>query len=74
MAIIVKEFVYTWYGKITQDRSFIQEVLGIIAHCTTQLEQRARRVDWFEVLGDEIPDLVLKHVKSESILESPHFI
>ena len=62
LAVIVKEFVYSWYAKLTPDRTFVAEVVNLIAHCTRDLEQRARRVDWEALLLDEIPELVQRHV------------
>ncbi|GFP52230.1 protein MSS51, mitochondrial [Trichoderma asperellum] len=40
LAIIMREFVQSWYSKITTDETFVPEILHIIAHCTTALEQR----------------------------------
>ena len=63
IAIIIKEFVLSWYGKITQDQGFVEEVVRIIAHCTRALEQRIRVVDLESLLLDEIPEFVESHVK-----------
>ena len=62
ISIIIKEFVYAWYGKITPDHTFVDEVIQIIAHCTRALEQRLRKVDLEALLLDEIPELVDAHV------------
>ncbi|KAH8692853.1 PXA domain protein [Talaromyces proteolyticus] len=62
IAIIVKEFVYSWYAKITPDHVFIDEVLQLIAHCTRALEQRLRQVDVKQLVLDEIPGLVEAHI------------
>ncbi|KAL3425987.1 PXA domain-containing protein [Phlyctema vagabunda] len=64
IAIIIKEFVYTWYGKITPDQVFVEEVVKIIAHCTRALEQRLRKVDLESLLLDELPDLLDVHVRA----------
>ncbi|PTB59521.1 hypothetical protein M431DRAFT_491115 [Trichoderma harzianum CBS 226.95] len=45
LAIIMREFVQSWYSKITADETFVPEILRIIAHCTTALEQRFRKLD-----------------------------
>ena len=34
IAIVIKEFVNTWYSKITPDHVFVEEVIQIIAHCS----------------------------------------
>ena len=62
IAIVVKEFVYSWYGKITPDQGFVEEVVRIIAHCTRALEQRIRKVDVESLILDEIPHLVEGHI------------
>lgn len=62
LAIIIKDFVNTWYTKITTDHGFVEEIIQIIAHCSRALEQRLRRVDTAALLLDEIPLLVQAHV------------
>ncbi|KAL1971126.1 hypothetical protein VTN77DRAFT_77 [Rasamsonia byssochlamydoides] len=62
IAIIIKEFVYSWYAKITPDHVFVDEVLQLIAHCTRALEERLRRVDVEQLVLDEIPRLVEAHI------------
>jgi hypothetical protein len=64
ISVIIKEFVQTWYSKITPDHVFVDEVLQIIAHCTRALEQRLRKVDLEAVLLDEIPELLEAHLSS----------
>jgi hypothetical protein len=68
VAIVIKEFVQTWYSKITPDQTFVEEVIRIIAHCTTGLEQRLRKVDLEALLFDEFPELLDAHVRGESHL------
>lgn len=68
VAIVIRDFVLTWYSKITPDHQFVTEIVDIVAHCTTQLETRARHVDWVELLGHELPDLVARHIDSTSLL------
>jgi hypothetical protein len=63
ISVIIKEFVQTWYSKITPDHIFVNEVLQIIAHCTRGLEQRLRKVDLEAMLLDEIPELLEAHLK-----------
>ncbi|EON63425.1 hypothetical protein W97_02652 [Coniosporium apollinis CBS 100218] len=64
IAVVLKEFVYTWYTKITPDHVFVDEVIQIIAHCTRALEQRLRKADLEALLLDEIPGLLDSHVKA----------
>ena len=62
IAIIVKDLVYSWYGKITPDQGFVEEVVRIVAHCTRALESRLRTVDLDGLILDEIPELVEGHI------------
>lgn len=62
LAIIVKDFVNTWYTKITTDHGFVEEIIQIVAHCSRALEQRLRRIDVAALVLDEIPLLVQAHV------------
>ncbi|EPE07262.1 pxa domain-containing protein [Ophiostoma piceae UAMH 11346] len=63
LAVVVREFVLTWYGKITpDDDQFVTEIVQIVAHCTRALEQRLRKVDLESLLFDEIPQLLDNHV------------
>ncbi|KAJ6187604.1 hypothetical protein N7519_002512 [Penicillium mononematosum] len=64
LAIIIKEFVYSWYSRITPDQALVNEVLQVIAHCTRALEQRLRQIDVAQLVLDEIPGLVEAHVLS----------
>jgi hypothetical protein len=66
IAIIIREFVQTWYSKITPDQVFVEEVVSIIAHCTRGLEQRIRKVDLEALLFDEFPELLDTHVRGMS--------
>lgn len=67
IAVIIKEFVYSWYARITQDHVFVDEVIQIIAHCTRALEQRLREVDLESILLDDIPELVDAHITGETV-------
>ncbi|KZF22207.1 hypothetical protein L228DRAFT_148448 [Xylona heveae TC161] len=70
LAVILKDFVYSWYAKITPDQNFVDEVIQVIAHCTRALEQRLRAVDLESVLLDEIPELLLMHIEAYRISQS----
>ena len=65
IAIVMREFVFSWYSKITPDNSFAEEIIQVAAHCTRALEQRVRRVDLEALILDEIPSLVESHVLGE---------
>ncbi|KAL8863594.1 MAG: hypothetical protein Q9178_000275 [Gyalolechia marmorata] len=62
IAIVVKELVYSWYGEITSDQAFVEEVIRIVAHCTRAVEGRLRKINLESLVFDEIPELVESHV------------
>ncbi|KAG9246388.1 PXA domain-containing protein [Calycina marina] len=64
IAIIIREFVHTWYQNITPDTIFVEEVIQIIAHCTRALEQRMRKVDLEGLIFDELPELLEIHFQA----------
>ena len=74
IAIIVKDLVHSWYGKITPDQGFVEEVVRIVAHCTTQLESRLRTVDLEGLVFDELPELVEAHIKGQQSTRTCIFV
>ncbi|POR37218.1 Putative mRNA processing protein (Mss51) [Tolypocladium paradoxum] len=64
LAIILKEFVQSWYGKFTTDEAFVAEILHIVAHCTRALEQRVRKLDLEALVLNEIPEVLDKHIEA----------
>jgi hypothetical protein len=44
ISLIFRDFVYKWYGQITNDVAFVQEVVTVVAHVTRALEERLRKV------------------------------
>jgi hypothetical protein len=68
IAVIIKEFVYSWYARITPDHVFVDEVLQLIAHCTRALEQRLRQVDVGQLVLDEVTGLVQAHITGSSLV------
>ncbi|KAK5990058.1 hypothetical protein PT974_08321 [Cladobotryum mycophilum] len=71
LAIIMREFIQSWYGKITTDETFVAEIVHIIAHCTTALEQRFRKLDLESLILDEIPDLLDRHATAHRAAHRP---
>lgn len=67
IAVVVKDLVYSWYGKITPDQGFVEEVVRIIAHCTRALESRLRTVDLEALILDEIPELIEVHIQGRRV-------
>ncbi|RPB21944.1 hypothetical protein L211DRAFT_811452 [Terfezia boudieri ATCC MYA-4762] len=63
LAIVCRDFIFAWYSKITNDRTFVDEVIKVIAHTTRSLEQRLRQTNLEVLLLDELPALLDNHVR-----------
>lgn len=64
LASLVRDYIQPWYGKITPDRAFLDELILVVAHVCRAVEGRARKVDWTLLLLDTIPNVVLAHVEA----------
>ena len=62
IAVILSQFVQSWYGRITPDGDFVSEIVQIIAHCTRGLEERLGHVNLLEILQDEVPRVLDNHL------------
>ncbi|KAI7341314.1 hypothetical protein KC315_g202 [Hortaea werneckii] len=67
IAVILSQFVQSWYGRITPDGDFVSEIVQIIAHCTRGLEERLRHVNLLEILLDEVPRVLDNHLNVVTI-------
>ncbi|EFX00238.1 pxa domain containing protein [Grosmannia clavigera kw1407] len=67
LAVVVREFVQTWYCRITTDSQLATEIVHIFAHCTRALEQRLRKADLEGLVFDELPALLDNHVQAYRI-------
>ncbi|KAF1827771.1 uncharacterized protein K489DRAFT_375916 [Dissoconium aciculare CBS 342.82] len=70
IAVILDNFVHTWYGRITNDRQFTSEIVRIIAHCVQGVEERLQRLDLIAVLFDELPALIMEHIDAVRIAKN----
>lgn len=66
IAVILDQFVQSWYQRITVDHDFIDEIINIIAHCTRGIEQRLKHLDLQELLLDELPALFCAHLEGQA--------
>ncbi|BFZ63779.1 hypothetical protein YB2330_004911 [Saitoella coloradoensis] len=64
LALVLRDFIQTWYGAITQDEAFIHEIILVVAHILSRLEQRLRETDVETLLLEEFPALLQLHVRT----------
>ncbi|TKA68590.1 hypothetical protein B0A55_08380 [Friedmanniomyces simplex] len=67
LAVILSQFVQSWYNRITPDADFVGEVVQIIAHCTRDLEERLKLVDLESLLLNELPGLLDAHLDAVEV-------
>lgn len=60
-----RDFIFAWYSKITNDRTFVDEIIKVIAHTTRSLEQRLRQINLEVLLLDELPALLDNHIRGK---------
>ncbi|CUS07607.1 unnamed protein product [Tuber aestivum] len=72
LAIIFRDFIYSWYSKITTDNAFVDEIIAVVAHCSRAIEERIRKVDLEPFLLDEIPSFIENHVRDYRLALSRH--
>ncbi|RPA99761.1 hypothetical protein L873DRAFT_1806276 [Choiromyces venosus 120613-1] len=72
LAIIFRDFIYSWYSKITTDNAFADEIIAVVAHCSRAIEERIRKVDLEAFLLDEIPAFIDNHVKDYRLALARH--
>ncbi|KAJ5278989.1 hypothetical protein N7478_004361 [Penicillium angulare] len=74
LAIIIRDFLYSWYSKITSDQALVNEIIQVVAHCTRALEQRIREIDAIQLVLDEIPALVEAHIISYRLSKQQSYL
>lgn len=62
LAIVLRDFVQSWYSNITADESFVTEIIHIVAHCSRALEQRLRKLDLESLVFNELPEVLDQHI------------
>lgn len=65
LAIVMREFVQSWYARVTADEALVAEILHTVAHCTRALEQRLRKLDLESLVLDEVPRVLDRHLAGD---------
>ena len=60
---IIRDYVLSWYRKITANPSFPDEVRAILSQTVTILTERISQVDWVPYLTTQLVDDVASHVR-----------
>jgi hypothetical protein len=62
LALIVRDFIQTWYQSITLDHGLSTEVTRIISHCSREVESRCQKVrNQSDISLPEFVPLALTH-------------
>ncbi|KAK9450870.1 PXA domain-containing protein [Limtongia smithiae] len=72
IALILRQFIQSWYARVSDedgvpDKTFVFEVVHVIAHVTRSLEERLRKVDLAMLLLDDIPFVLDAHLRDYRI-------
>jgi sorting nexin-19 len=65
IAVIFRDFVHKWYGQITSDTAFVDEVVTVVAHVTRALEERLRKVTLKSpIISHQVQQLIVGRLRS----------
>lgn len=63
VGLVVRQFVDSWHGKITEEREFLVQVAIAIGQVAQGLAKRCEKLEMDEVLLDGIPSVILTHIR-----------
>ena len=63
ISYIIRDYILTWYNKISGNSSFPDEVRSLICQTVTLLTERISQVDWVPCLTTQLVDHVANHVR-----------
>lgn len=66
IGLLLQQFVFSWYSRISFDQNgeFSNELIGVVAHMTRNIQQRIRAVDWGILLFDKLPIVFMRHMNA----------
>ena len=66
IGLLLQQFVFSWYSRISFDQNgeFSNELIGVVAHMTRNIQQRIRAVDWGILLFDKLPIIFMRHMNA----------
>ena len=59
---LLKDYVYGWYGQISYDEEFVQEIRHLLRHATAVLVKRLAKIDLATLITRKAIPLGLAHV------------
>lgn len=63
IGLLLKQFVQSWHSLITNDKTFLHEILETLANITHKIENRLTLLDFNEIIMNELPMLIQSHVE-----------
>lgn len=61
-ALILRDYVASWYKYISADNEFVAEIVAAVAHVVRQLEIRLAAIDWVVLLSQDVPSVLMEHL------------
>ena len=63
ITLLLRDFVSNWFSAISSDEEIYSEVIRIVSQLLMELEHRLSKVDWIDLLSQDIPQILKTHVK-----------
>ncbi|TPX44384.1 hypothetical protein SeMB42_g04346 [Synchytrium endobioticum] len=61
-ALLIRDYITTWYNLISENEDFVNAALGTFIHVVRELESRLKALDWVMLVTHDIPNVLRRHV------------
>lgn len=62
IALVLRQFVLSWYYSIVDDPAFLSDIATVLANCTKLLEERLVEADLYTLFLEDIPMILEMHI------------
>ncbi|ORX95521.1 PXA-domain-containing protein [Basidiobolus meristosporus CBS 931.73] len=70
LALLLRDFVLTWYDSISQDPEFLSEIVYTFSNITQELEDRCSKVDWTKLIVYNFSSILKRHYQDFRLCKS----
>ncbi|KAK9759506.1 hypothetical protein K7432_017446 [Basidiobolus ranarum] len=61
LALLLRDFVLTWYDSISQDPEFLLEIVYTFSNITQEIEKRCTKIDWTKLIVYNFANILKRH-------------
>ncbi|KAA8899916.1 hypothetical protein TRICI_006286 [Trichomonascus ciferrii] len=72
LGLILRQFVSSWYSKITEDGKFVYEIVKTVSGVVGRLEDRALSLDLDTIILDDLPYMLDAHIQDFRFAKRRH--